>query len=145
MLMKQPSEKTIISQLRSAEQWLKGQRTYTDHANARVRRLVEACVYLLSQSVQSYAGWVRRNAKLVKGKHNRKANNKALRRLIELTIADIEATTFKRYTAPWQLAEWPVKGSLKTCDSCGNTFHGSKQFCSTECRKLAGPARMRAA
>lgn len=135
---------TIIRQLCAAQRWLTDQRTYTQDAYDKTRRLIIGCVYLLSQSETSYNAWVERNAERVKGLHTARENNKAIRRLCELTISDLEACTWKRYLPPWQLSEWPTRGELKTCEPCGNAYFGPRKFCSRECAKLANkPNRYR--
>ncbi len=127
------SEQTIVRRLKSAEHWVGGQTTYSDQGEMHVRRLIEACVFLLSQSPRSYRQWVKRNGKKVRGKYTSPPNKLAIQRLVTLTISDIEGGSWKDYVPSWQLDEYPKDREPKVCPDCGNAHFGRYAKCGRDC------------
>ncbi len=126
----------IVKSLENAHTWLDSAAKWSVDSQDRVKRLVIACVYLLSQSPRSYRQWLQRSdrVKKIRGKWTTPANNKALRDLVLLTISDVEAGCHVPL-APWQLDEW--QGGSRVCGACGEVFTAkrkSAKTCSVACR-----------
>lgn len=130
----------IVKKLRTAGAWLESQRgkPWRREYQVQVNLLVQACVFLLAQSIRDYGEWPRRrdHAAKINGLYNKPPNNRALRDLLELAATDLEANELfqPQVVAPWQLESVPT--GRYTCKECGEEFGASRtaKFCSAVCR-----------
>ena len=90
-----------------------------------MREIVAACIFLLRQSCRKYGDWAKRHKSAV-----RKLDRVAVRRLVELTISDVEASPWN-YEMPWQLEPFAggvlvaeaKKAASCVCAACERTFY----------------------
>jgi hypothetical protein len=131
---------TIVRRLGFARDWLP-----IAQDDDVVREIVAACIFLLRQSCRKYGDWVQRYRAAA-----RKLDRTAVRKLVELTISDVEASPWN-YEIPWQLEQFAAgkliaeakQAASCICAGCERTFYPSRKvkYCSTVCRNKASYKR----